>query len=513
MREHRQAVSKWTTQDNPAYGSSAHIEPRLLGIAALLTTSIAYAPSRIPSMHLVSSTAHLDAFATASLLGACAVALSYIILSPRCKSGTLELLEKAGIAAYVLGTSGFVLSMSIASIPLYVAVVFGIAAGCGAFFAYAAWAKVYARHNLRNALVNVAAAMALSSLLNWLLSVTDERLFLALFTSLTVLSALMPFVGTPALFVHDNAATSREKNAPIPSEARGDAPKQTETHSLRRMASFARTSYDILTAPLLGLFVFGFVGTLVDANDIAERYNAQVIGCLIGTAMLGILACANFRRPLFPFFYQTFFPLLAVLALIMRILASEDMVPSVFFDVGLHVMFGAVIAFSFATLVVIGKTNEYPITHIVAIAYGLYCAAALGGVVFSLIFHADRMILSMIALCSWIGYFTFQALFPTWLTWMKNYPDGKPEGHNHTNSDIRARCDAVALAGGLTLRETEILQYLGRGHNSMYISQTLLISDSTVRTHIKNIYRKLEITSREELISLVDNAQQHDAQQ
>lgn len=463
-------------------------------------------------MHLVSSTAHLDAFATASLLSACVIALGYLILSPRCKTNTLDFLEKTGIAAYVIGTSGFILSMSISNIPSYMAAVFGIAAGGGAFFSYAAWAKVYARHNLRNALVNVAAAMALSSLLNWLLSVADERLFLALFTSLTVLSALMPFVGTPAL-VRNTAAAPRERDGTISPEAQANVPKQKETHSLRRMASFACTSYDILAAPLLGLFVFGFVGTLVDANDIAERYNAQVIGCLIGTAVLAILACANFRRPLFPFFYQTFLPLLAVIALIMRILASENMVPSVFFDVGLHIMFGAVIAFSFATLVVIAKTNEYPITPIVAIAYGLYCIAALAGVLFSIIFRADKTILSMIALCSWIGYFTFQALLPTWLTWMKNYPDDKPESQNHANNDIRARCSAVAVAGGLTLRETEILQYLGRGHNSMYISQTLLISDSTVRTHIKNIYRKLEVTSREELISLVDSAQQHNSAQ
>ena len=37
-----------------------------------------------------------------------------------------------------------------------------------------------------------------------------------------------------------------------------------------------------------------------------------------------------------------------------------------------------------------------------------------------------------------------------------------------------------------------------------YISKTLFISDNTARTHMRNIYRKLGIGSREELLSLVN---------
>lgn len=57
---------------------------------------------------------------------------------------------------------------------------------------------------------------------------------------------------------------------------------------------------------------------------------------------------------------------------------------------------------------------------------------------------------------------------------------------------------------GLTEREGQILPYLARGHGSAHIAEELGVSESTVRSHRTNIYRKLGVLSREELISLVE---------
>ena len=45
--------------------------------------------------------------------------------------------------------------------------------------------------------------------------------------------------------------------------------------------------------------------------------------------------------------------------------------------------------------------------------------------------------------------------------------------------------------------------YLGRGHSYAYIANALTVSENTVRTHVRNIYRKLGVTSREELLAVV----------
>lgn len=52
----------------------------------------------------------------------------------------------------------------------------------------------------------------------------------------------------------------------------------------------------------------------------------------------------------------------------------------------------------------------------------------------------------------------------------------------------------------LSERETEILEELCDGHNYAVIAEALFISGHTVRVHIKNIYRKLQVNSRAEAV-------------
>ena len=52
--------------------------------------------------------------------------------------------------------------------------------------------------------------------------------------------------------------------------------------------------------------------------------------------------------------------------------------------------------------------------------------------------------------------------------------------------DVAARCDDLAASCGLTPREREILRYLGRGHGIAFVADALVISESTVRTHVKS---------------------------
>lgn len=54
----------------------------------------------------------------------------------------------------------------------------------------------------------------------------------------------------------------------------------------------------------------------------------------------------------------------------------------------------------------------------------------------------------------------------------------------------------------LTLREREIIQWLFKGRTASYIAKNLDLSDNTVKTHIRNIYRKAGVNSREELLDL-----------
>lgn len=72
---------------------------------------------------------------------------------------------------------------------------------------------------------------------------------------------------------------------------------------------------------------------------------------------------------------------------------------------------------------------------------------------------------------------------------------------------FRERCEAVANTYLLSRRENEVMYYLARGYKSSFIQQQLYISEGTAKTHIRHIYRKLDIHSQQELIHLIDEVE------
>ncbi len=56
----------------------------------------------------------------------------------------------------------------------------------------------------------------------------------------------------------------------------------------------------------------------------------------------------------------------------------------------------------------------------------------------------------------------------------------------------------------LTERELEVADLISRGYSNRDIAKMLFISEHTVKDHTKNIYRKLEIHSRFELLALIN---------
>lgn len=66
---------------------------------------------------------------------------------------------------------------------------------------------------------------------------------------------------------------------------------------------------------------------------------------------------------------------------------------------------------------------------------------------------------------------------------------------------------AVHSSAALTSREEYIIQELSNGYSLKEISEILSISLFTVRTHIRNIYKKLEVSNQIQLLKKVKNNQ------
>lgn len=68
----------------------------------------------------------------------------------------------------------------------------------------------------------------------------------------------------------------------------------------------------------------------------------------------------------------------------------------------------------------------------------------------------------------------------------------------------RAACDEIARRYRLSKRETEIFTLISKGRNAEYVSTELVISIHTAKTHIANIYQKLDVHSSQEMLDLID---------
>ena len=66
--------------------------------------------------------------------------------------------------------------------------------------------------------------------------------------------------------------------------------------------------------------------------------------------------------------------------------------------------------------------------------------------------------------------------------------------------------EAVSQEYALSARESEVLRCLAMGYGSDRIADTMQVKVNTVRAHTHNVYVKLDVHSREELMRLVDDA-------
>lgn len=79
--------------------------------------------------------------------------------------------------------------------------------------------------------------------------------------------------------------------------------------------------------------------------------------------------------------------------------------------------------------------------------------------------------------------------------------DGRP-----SSEDARAAaCKALAAELGLTEREREVLSLVSMGYTVQRIAEERGVSQNTVRTHTKGLYRKLGIHTKQEAIEMVND--------
>lgn len=86
--------------------------------------------------------------------------------------------------------------------------------------------------------------------------------------------------------------------------------------------------------------------------------------------------------------------------------------------------------------------------------------------------------------------------------------EGRSEAVN--TAEYEAKCSRLKRVGKLSGREADVLMLVARGRSTPRIQEELGLSSNTVNTHIRHIYQKLGVHSRQELLDLVEKTAPED---
>lgn len=493
---------------------SSSFKLETLMLAAFLVTLPVYAPNHLLFETGVFETAVFMApFANTLLVASLAAGVAAACVSARPGAAT-RLLEKGwvfgGAVCYLIGYVLFVLA---AALPGFGTAVAGVAAGfllaLGTVELAVAWGAYMAQYNLRQALLWVAVMVGLSSLLEMLLSSVTFAVGLLVFCVLLPLSCFLP------CWKARRGELAWRGGAAGLAEGRASDAVSAGLTMRRGLATMAQ----LLAMPFAGLMVFAF---LMGARKfiLFDVMHMEVLGCVLGALVVVPLCFVRSTRPLLPVIYRLVLPAFALVLIFLNSFPGGT-VPLWFAAWLTYVFFGMLAILALASLVALAHGGELPCGFVYGVAVAGFAACSILGVAAAATppFQEQEggpalLVVSTLFFVALIG----EALVSLWRASRAAVGEegaaagaaagdgdglpGRPAPRRVP--DVAARCEALADEASLTPREREILGYLGRGHGIAFIAGTLVISESTVRTHVKAIYRKIGVSSREELLERVD---------
>lgn len=257
--------------------------------------------------------------------------------------------------------------------------------------------------------------------------------------------------------------------------------------------------------------VFGFLHVIPLALPLGVV--ARVASFLVGAAIALALFVATLRRGravdvslIWNRFYRFVFPAVCVAALLGPLTNSSEFLPALIMQACALYYFDALLAM--ACSVISRAINAAP-SQIFGRAFLIRSVGFLFGNLVGMEVH-ENLVLDTAAF-SVIGTAVFVLLvLVTFNMNSEKYaktvwgllPHEDPRGRYERTRD--ERCAALADQFGLTERETEVLRLLARNKRPREISDVLVVSVATVRSHVHAIYTKTGVHSAAELAKLVE---------
>lgn len=393
----------------------------------------------------------------------------------------------AGALLAALRHSGLVL-------PEWSLVAAGACFGWGSGLMFGALQEVVAAQKVFTAGIVVFAAAGISALLFFAVE--------ALPTSVAPWASL--FALAPAAVLLARAAW---KCAPKVHPLFDTVPEQRRD----RCREAARELWRPLLCVAFSAFIVGIVRveSLSGGGSIDQTNESNMIGLFAASIALLATWRLLYERVTLMRLYQILFPLTATAFLLLPLLDGtfHQMVRSLVF-----LVFSVTSSLMVVSCARTARNQSLAPVFVYGFFAGMVYASSLVGSVVGLLVGAGRGVglaeLSVVALVA--VYVLSVAMVMPHKGRAARSQAGAGEGRSVASAGsagdvVSAGCAVVVERYGLSRREAEVLGLLARGRDVPYVAEELVISKSTVRTHVKSIFAKTGVHSRQELIDLVES--------
>ena len=463
---------------------------RLLGLVAFFATMPIYSPNIVPLFSALADSDLTGAFVWPFMIAVAVVSLVLSILPHSVLKGTFASHAPACVVvAYPLATALFYLIM-LGFLPSSMVVARLLGAISGALFVPCSivLACTLSPCSLESALVTVCIAAGASALLNWFSTYLSAFplavLYILLLGSITV------------LFFSDPRKCSCDIS--FPAESGGPF-----REIVPRFAS-------VMAPALIGLSMFAFFMGASRPN-ITENTSADVVGMLLAAVTLAPLClfARRFHHPLQTFFHQMLLPLLAVMILAAFAVFEPltDCVVRALLSIGMYYFFGVAALFAVAFAIAGSSAREFSPSLVLSVVMGCFSLPSMAGIAFGGYLHlleSQTIFMPVVVVAIYCVFLVANSIVGFWRNTSSCSDSEEDTVASVEPISIAARCESLSEKFALSPRESEIFSYLARGHAASFIAKTLIISESTVYTHTRNIYQKMGIGSREELLCLIE---------
>lgn len=383
------------------------------------------------------------------------------------------------------------------SLPLPAVCVASGLLGAGCLGLAVLWGAVYGHMEPEELLPNGAAALVVASFVHGLQNAIGPTV-----GGLVFIAAA--FIVSIVLLWKEFGRTASEDGRVFSANLSTDtAEGPVQRAGLRRVCG-------ALWMPLAGACLSCFVFGLIWDPIVSEENTKQVIqgnlvasmsGPLLMAAAVAVVALANRGTSPLRFFNQVVFPLAVALLLVIPVIAEN--LPSLqpLTSVLSSASFAVVGLSVWCSMASLSRTLPATPSLVFSWAFLLFGLCFIGGA-----FAISDLGTGGRTLCLVLFAFYLALIALSFALDSKEERESRvaPPPVTDTRSFIHRRCEELTEAHGISPREKEVLFYLGRGYNHTYIAKKLFVSENTVRTHVRHIYGKLGVSSREELLDLID---------